>query len=198
MSSLCLDLCAKVGRDRFVWMLGDLPRLARKEIYKALKLKKVGRHRRAATASLRSLKQSEAIWDAVAVRGSGQVAEVVLRNWILFKRGRMVTSFLDQQGVTHKNGLCDDMGWLERIQLPALSEGVRLLLEHYGAFEVRLYLEYIESPHLQSIPELQQAFAAGQGPWDAEGQSTDAPAEEHVHGPDCDHDHDDDDEEDAA
>jgi hypothetical protein len=157
-------LSRTITRERFIAMLEDLPRTARKEIYKALRIKTHARHRRAARAKERQARQSETIWGTVDNQENAQVAEVVIRNWLLFMHGKMVVKFLDHFGVDHDNGLCEEMDWLKELTAEKLQEGVNLVLEDSSPYEVRLYLEYIESPHINDIPELKDAFLPEMGP----------------------------------
>lgn len=91
------------------------------------------------------------------------IASNLIRVWLLKKHSAMLVDFLDALGITHTNGVVDDLP--ETIDDAKLKEAVEKLLAKYPKEEVAVYLNAFYSMNevswlnlkalLQSEPRLQ-------------------------------------------
>lgn len=132
-----------LSTDKFVEILGASPRQAR-EIYFARHSIRAPKTRGLPRAGAKNEARGVMLFEAINAHEDEELAEEVLRTWLLTKRP-LLAAALDHLGIPHDKGLTesDDVARIEKLPPAELKALYEKLCTEAPADEVALYLRFM-------------------------------------------------------
>lgn len=137
------------SREKFVEVLGASTRQSREAYFQRHGIKAPPSGRGFTKPGAKNEARAAALYDALGERVDEQLAEEVVRTWLLGKRP-MLAAALDHLKIEHENGLTDsdDVDRFEKLDAGEVKALTGALTSVAPADEVKAYLLYMGTQHV--------------------------------------------------
>lgn len=140
------DIVRGLTKEKFVEVLGVSTRTSREAYFHRHGIKAPPSGRGFTKPGAKNEARAAGLWEAMQDRVDEQVAEEIIRTWLLSKRP-MLAAALDHLKIEHDNGLTesDDVDRFEKLSATEVKDMVKTLTKVAPADEVKAYLKYMGS-----------------------------------------------------
>jgi hypothetical protein len=139
-------ILTELGPETFLELLAASPRQAREAYFArhAIKAVKPASIAKLVRPGEKAARRGRALWDALQAREDDEVAEEILRSWLMTRRP-MLGAALDHMGIAHQDGLTDseDVQAIAKLSAAKLQALVEVLCANAPRWEVEAYLKFM-------------------------------------------------------
>lgn len=145
------DIVRAMSKEKFVEILGVSSRTSREAYFHRHAIKAPPSGRGFTKPGAKNEARAASLYDVLQERVDEQVAEEILRTWLLGKRP-MLAAALDHLKIEHDNGLTesDDVDRFEKLSAAEVKDMMKALTKVAPADEVKAYLKYMGAGHVDA------------------------------------------------
>ncbi len=145
------DIVRGMSKEKFVEVLSVSTRTSREAYFHRHNIKAPPSGRGFTKPGAKNEARAAGLYEALMERVDEQVAEEIVRTWLLGKRP-MLAAALDHLKIAHDNGLTesDDVDRFEKLSAAELKEMVKTLSKVAPADEIKAYLKYMGAENVDA------------------------------------------------
>lgn len=145
------DIVRGLSKEKFVEVLGVSTRTSREAYFHRHGIKSPPSSRGFSKPGAKNEARAASLYEAMQERVDEQVAEEIVRTWLLGKRP-MLAAALDHLKIEHDNGLTesDDVDRFEKLSAAEVKDMVKALTKVAPADEIKAYLKYMGASHVDA------------------------------------------------